>query len=226
MRITGHAKLRALVTFGLTFLQEKPGQPLVLHTLPAEKSSVSEKTSGTDVVAPITGHEQDDAPPPAKKQRLSPSTESIPRLVSVAEIIKREFSVIMAEKRKKSANNETVELHQWNEVGCLEDLQGSDKPAETEADRAEALLLALEGKKFLKQQRTPYMKITLCTQLIQSMDRAGVTYQAPPPPPKPSKAALARARTRRRKREFKEKEKEKGEEKQQERESSVDIACN
>jgi hypothetical protein len=52
-------------------------------------------------------------PPPATAPPKV-STDTIPKLISVAEIIKREYL--------KSCNTRSTGLHQYNQVGCLEDL--------------------------------------------------------------------------------------------------------
>ena len=128
-----------------------------MHTLPAEKSTSSEDAAVEDGGAragqsDAREHEDEDdldSPPPEKKQRLSPVTDIVPRLISIVEIVKREWVTLMlAQKKEGKIDSEAeVGLHQWNEVGCLEDLKGDVEEEQTEADRAEALLLALEGKR-------------------------------------------------------------------------------
>jgi hypothetical protein len=75
----------------------------VLHTLPAE--------------------------PRSSNTRLSTCITNIPRLISVVEIIKREYL-------KTREVDQLRGLHQYNEIGCLE----TDEPREVE------LAEALEGK--------------------------------------------------------------------------------
>jgi hypothetical protein len=79
-------------------------------------------------------------------------TETIPRLVTVVEIIKREFLKNLALKHSPRLAG----LHQYTEVGCLEDLQDSpetssfataDEPFDDLFDeRAHEVVKALSGK--------------------------------------------------------------------------------
>jgi hypothetical protein len=107
-------------------VKENPTRPLVLHTLP-HKPDDSLKDTETDAPGPS-----------AKKRKIEPATTNIPRLISVVEIIKREFK--------------TGPLHQYNELGCLdapnarEDGPGAGIPSEPGAERQAAVQRALEGK--------------------------------------------------------------------------------
>ncbi|KAF9790273.1 hypothetical protein BJ322DRAFT_980114, partial [Thelephora terrestris] len=93
VRITTHGKIKTWVQFALDFLdfsQENEDRSLTLHTFPPP---------GT--------------PPDAKV-----STATIPRLITVVEIIKREHLERLKERRSSSL----VGVHQYNEVGALQDL--------------------------------------------------------------------------------------------------------
>jgi hypothetical protein len=97
---------------------------------------------------PLQEH-QDQGPtqPPVRPQRgaLSNATTTIPRLISVAEIIKREYVKVLESKRSPRLEG----LHQYNEIGCLENLGldlGGDRPDETEKTRADEIILALSGR--------------------------------------------------------------------------------
>jgi hypothetical protein len=142
---------------------------------------------------PLQEH-QDQGPtqPPVRPQRgaLSNATTTIPRLISVAEIIKREYVKVLESKRSPRLEG----LHQYNEIGCLENLGldlGGDRPDETEKTRADEIILALSGRNqyvrsfFLcvlvpisssvKQKQTPYMKVTLSESPLPDLVTKGAT---------------------------------------------------
>ncbi|KAG8718349.1 hypothetical protein FRC08_005442 [Ceratobasidium sp. 394] len=176
MRIAAHGKISGLVTFALKFLKENPTRPLVLHTLPHKRDLT--RQDGKDVSA---------TEPVSKKQKIAPSTNDIPRLISVVEIIKREFT--------------DAPLHQYNELGCLDEPaveEGAVRaviPNEPGEERQAALQEMLQGKNHIPIQRTPYMKITLSRVVLPESETAGATYQAPVPK-KVSRSAKARRRRR------------------------------
>ncbi|KAG9124455.1 hypothetical protein FRC07_011582 [Ceratobasidium sp. 392] len=175
MRIAAHGKISGLVTFALKFLKENPTRPLVLHTLP-HKHGVTQQETGSSATEPV-----------AKKRKITASTNDTPRLISVVEIIKREFK--------------DAPLHQYNELGCLDEpgTEGTDArtaiPNEPGEERQMALQNALQGKDHIPIQRTPYMKITLSQVALPELSTAGATYQSPVPK-KVSRSAKARRRRR------------------------------
>jgi hypothetical protein len=57
----------------------------------------------------------DSEPPNPKRRRLDHSTNVVPRLISVAEIVKREYA-----KSPVMKDDAPLSLHQYNEIGCLE----------------------------------------------------------------------------------------------------------
>ncbi|KAG8736730.1 hypothetical protein FRC10_008987 [Ceratobasidium sp. 414] len=173
MRIAAHGKISGLVTFALKFLKENPTRPLVLHTLPHKRDTA--RQDGKDVSA---------TEPAAKKRKITPSTNDIPRLISVVEIIKREFT--------------DAPLHQYNELGCLDEPTvegGALIPNEPGEERQAVLQKVLQGKDHIPIQRTPYMKITLSRVALPEFGTAGATYQVPVPK-KVSRSAKARRRRR------------------------------
>ncbi|KAG8701750.1 hypothetical protein FRC09_005156, partial [Ceratobasidium sp. 395] len=104
--------------------KENPTRPLVLHTLPHKQSAGQHGKEAAVTSEPVP-----------KKQRMSPSTNHIPRLISVVEIIKREFK--------------DAPLHQYNEIGCLDEPSSSGAaaiPSEPGAERQAALQNVLQGK--------------------------------------------------------------------------------
>ena len=97
----------------------------MLHTLPAARKD-----------GPIKGG----------KTGLLPSTITIPRLITVAEIIKREYLLAMDAKRMP----DLVGLYQYNEISCVEngvENEANEESDEGAEDRLKMLAGALEGKK-------------------------------------------------------------------------------
>ncbi|KAF9517003.1 hypothetical protein BS47DRAFT_1390318 [Hydnum rufescens UP504] len=199
MRITTHGKLRAFVTFALKFLEARnnPTRPLVLHTLHPSKPQVSAvetlpvvseaaETAEPDVNAtPIA--EETQTEPPKKRQKMDTATNTVPRLISVVEIIKREF-LASARRRVMSA----IPLVPWR----ANHPRGPDRG--NEEDQVD-LILALSGKNYLNLRRTPYLKVFLCRRELPPGFVVNATYQPPLEPPPKSRSAKARERKRRKK---------------------------
>ena len=121
---------------------------------------------------------------------MHPSTAAIAKLISVTEIIKREYL--------KLPHTSLVGLYQYNELGTLEDLGLSPHPQQEDGEdvemvRSQAIIEALDGvKKFvttiytavclltglnsIRIQRTPYMRVALSPREI--LDLAAVTHPA------------------------------------------------
>lgn len=144
IRITSHGKMHAWVEFALNHFKvsfkltsplawlgfeqfivaQNSNIPLSLHTLPASKAAILEPPNATQLPNCDTN-----------ERSISMSTSTIPRLISVVEIIKREYL-------NKSDMGLLSGLHQYNEVGHF------DQPgvATTNEGRAQTLATALEGK--------------------------------------------------------------------------------
>lgn len=110
---------------------------MVLHTLPAPPALAA---------AAPPKEQQHQASPQPQRGALSNATTTIPRLISVAEIIKREYVKVLESKRSARLEG----LHQYNEIGCLEDLSldlgGNKGEDENERTRAEEIVQALSGR--------------------------------------------------------------------------------
>ncbi|KZS99931.1 uncharacterized protein LAESUDRAFT_667324 [Laetiporus sulphureus 93-53] len=175
IRITNHGKIRAWVEFALEFFQKNPDRPLTFHTLPAAKSKGADRQCAAQETGGDETEGQAEAATVAKKQqRMHTSMSTIPRLVSVVEIVKREYLKTLdpglSEAGKLSG------LHQYNEVGELE----VDISAETsEEQRQMALAIALQGRRHLQQRKVAFMKVTLCRQQLPELVASGATYQQP-----------------------------------------------
>lgn len=134
IRITSGGKIKSFVSLALDFfevsvsasprialssstiMQKYDSRPLVFHTLPHD-------------------------PPGQTTSDLHNVTLIIPRLISVVEIIKREFLKLLHEKHSKRL----VGLHQYNQLGTLEDL-GYGEDEGTPESRDKQIAHALEGK--------------------------------------------------------------------------------
>jgi len=180
IRITQGGKIQLWVDYALKFFEENEEKALVLHTLPAANNGGDIK-SGKMVDAGDSDEAQlqqeNDIATKDKKRGLSPSTLVIPRLITVAEIIKREYLLAMDTKRMPNL----VGLYQYNEIGCIEN--GVDNEADEEKDvgaedRMKMLAEALEGKN-MKIEKRPYMRITLCRKELAGMKSRDTTAQAP-----------------------------------------------
>jgi hypothetical protein len=101
-------------------------------------SSSSTNIKGSKVVQPTTSDNGNDND---ERIRLDNATLLIPRLISVAEVIKREYL-------KTLPADQTEGLFQYNELGCLEELPGyhDDGADDNGTLKGDALAAALEGK--------------------------------------------------------------------------------
>jgi len=73
---------------------------------------------------------------------LDNATATVPRLVTVAEIIKREYLELL----KVSRSARLVGLYQYNEIGVLDSCVEPEDAAEKEKRRSEAIINAMNGK--------------------------------------------------------------------------------
>ncbi|GAA6004587.1 uncharacterized protein JCM10292_005683 [Rhodotorula paludigena] len=81
LRIASHSHIHATVHWALAHLQDPANPPLVLHTLPPPPpAAASSSSSSTSTIAPLS------AP------TLAHATAALPKLVSVAELVKRQFA--------------------------------------------------------------------------------------------------------------------------------------
>ncbi|GAA5911222.1 hypothetical protein JCM5296_001325 [Sporobolomyces johnsonii] len=217
LRVTTQAKMLNLIAFALSHLREPESSPLVLHCLPPPPSSSS-------AAGPSTSTQPDSAAPTPKASSSSPasskSTDALPKLVSVVEIIKREYASLLAPSPDSSDKGKGKELptdpaaplpaprelHQYTLLTTLEVLRlAGPSPKEQEDEEMERTrqeLIALEwltgkaGKgKRPRRKHTPCMVVVLSLQPLDALVRSkGFSYQAPVPPPKPKPSATKHAR--------------------------------
>jgi hypothetical protein len=94
---------------------------------------------------PAATVQEDEDSRPTKRRKLASSTNDLPRLISVVEIIKREFHGLVLRKKAGLGNPHGTLLHQYNALACLEDDQPLPEGRE-ESLSSEDMLLALIGK--------------------------------------------------------------------------------
>ncbi|KAF5384693.1 hypothetical protein D9757_006240 [Collybiopsis confluens] len=177
IRITRTGKMTHWITYALKCLEEEEKRPIIVHTLPRYSKD------------PAGSNESLERPDPSKNaSKIANSLITTPRLISVIEIIKREYLNSLDKKR----STRVIGLHQYNEIGSLEELSPVDSPAQaTEEQRMEKIAMALEGKNFPQQRQSPYMKITLSVDELPQLVKKGATYQ------KPLRRTLSRAAKKR-----------------------------
>ncbi|KAF8805639.1 hypothetical protein BYT27DRAFT_7104018 [Phlegmacium glaucopus] len=189
IRITSHGKIKCWVTSSLQLLLDEASdcKRVVLDTLPAS----------VNISIPPT-----DTPPRNTPASFHPSTSTVSRLISVVEIIKREYLKVL----ETTHSPRLLGLHQYNEIGTLEDLGIVVTPSNGTADakelesardvkRSRDIIQAISGRHFTRRKETPFMRITLSTDELPELIEKGATYQ-PPTCRKLSKSAKRRARER------------------------------
>ncbi|BGP35450.1 hypothetical protein JCM10296v2_007288 [Rhodotorula toruloides] len=153
VRIASHTKITLVVQFALDHLRRNADEPLVLHCLPPSSSSLADASRA----GPLTSTQPDsnslpapDPTPPAVKGKgkkkaaessSSTSVAALPKLVSIAEIIKREWlDVQLKPAAGESSEEETTApvregLHQYTLLTTLEAIGlASDTTATGEVD--------------------------------------------------------------------------------------------
>ncbi|KAH9969664.1 hypothetical protein BC827DRAFT_22513 [Russula dissimulans] len=178
VRITQSGKIHAWVQFALKFFEENEEKALVLHTLPVAAKGKSRTNEMTEPAAGEGNGPQNNPLLPQgteeKKRGPSVSTITIPRLISVVEIIKREYLAAMNTNRSP----DLVGLYQYNEVGSLEERVENESEKEEDAeDRRKMITEALIGTKNVRIARSPYMKVTLCRKELVGMKAGRATHR-------------------------------------------------
>lgn len=125
-------------------VQKHDTRPLVIHTLPPPRKDEPKPTTNAAGAQPEGA--TDPFPTQGREQsRLSTATTTIPRLISVVEIIKREYIKNLELKH----STKILGLHQYNEIGALEDIGLGDPettPEGNEESRSASIAMALDGK--------------------------------------------------------------------------------
>ncbi|KAF8877830.1 hypothetical protein CPB84DRAFT_1852536 [Gymnopilus junonius] len=199
VRITTHGKMKTWIANSLLFFEDLDEEKsVVFHTLPTAIDPSTYPSSSSPQPAERSGGGKDTSKPsPAPNTSItitskaaSSTTDLIPRLLSVVEILKREFMKKLEEKRSPRMKG----LEQYNELGSVEALrvtvsdvavenavddagkgQGQGQE-EAEKQRSERILQALSGKNYPRQSQTPYMRITLSLAERPDLVERGATY--------------------------------------------------
>ena len=136
-----------------------------------------------------------------------PSTSTVSRLISVVEIIKREYLKVLETTHSTRLHG----LYQYNEIGTLEDLgivvassnqtaDAKELESEREVERSKNIIDAISGKHLLvlssylplpclsseleslfcfstRRKETPFMRITLSTRELPELVEKNATYE-------------------------------------------------
>ncbi|KAJ7054728.1 hypothetical protein C8F01DRAFT_1162708 [Mycena amicta] len=211
VRITTHGKITAFVTFALQFLRCKyENIPIVFHTMPAPKDNAKAAGAGAGDAGKGSSSKPKSKSKSSKSDTtgvssISPSALLTPRLISVVEIVKREYLKALAGEVGRLTG-----LYQYNEVGILEELPHPEYAARTGEDaageegdpekvRAQAIATMLGGKNHIQTKQTPYMKITLSRVEIPGFKQNAKATSQEPLKRKLSKSAKTRAKRREKK---------------------------
>ncbi|KAH9933668.1 uncharacterized protein BXZ73DRAFT_46171 [Epithele typhae] len=187
LRITSHGKITQWVAFALEHFKAHEDRPLVLHTLPIQRDREPQQMAEGDVQGETEGGKKE------KTERLHPAMATIPRLVSVTEIIKREYLKTL--DVKQAEGGVFSGLHQYNEIGSLEDAGLDERAGDEEQERMASLARALQGRNHLKMKKTAFMRVTLSRTELPGLVLRGATHQ-PPGTRKLSRSTRARLRKR------------------------------
>ncbi|PLW58089.1 hypothetical protein PCANC_04150 [Puccinia coronata f. sp. avenae] len=181
VHVSHKTKVAKCVSTSLSLLEETDQRPLCLHTLPPLGTPIEEieKTIALS--------------------KSNPDKNAVGRLISIVEIIKRDFigdGNDRARKRQKTESHISTRassspLHQYNEYGSLESLilerskgceiSQSEKQARSLAHQTKVMQEFLhEERKRPRQSHTPWLKIYLWPSEIPSLqNRMNVSYQEP-----------------------------------------------
>lgn len=181
MRITQAGKLNTYVGFALKHLKEHPDIPLQLHTAP-----------------PTTTTPSSSAPPTTTTKSLPQPTLTTPRLISVVEIIKREYTKlgggggiglwqyntsenggVITRTRRRDKVKEDCELNVDVETGTTTyDRDGKQIIEEPSLGDDITLTSLLESKGSLHMSHSPYLIITLSARPLHHLStERNTTYQ-------------------------------------------------
>ncbi|KAK4686428.1 hypothetical protein P7C73_g3700, partial [Tremellales sp. Uapishka_1] len=166
MRIAPSGSMQNYIKFALNFLSENPKRPLVLHTMPPSESSKG-PTASIALAPPTTPTSL-----PTSTSTLHPSTLSTPRLISIVEIIKRDYMTDLSLLENGKGKNRADGLWQYTESGLL-----SPSSVRPEQDGRTDLERVLSGKTKPKMTHQPYLKITLSTRPLGLEKQRNVTCQ-------------------------------------------------
>ncbi|KAK4051585.1 hypothetical protein OIV83_002725 [Microbotryomycetes sp. JL201] len=191
LRVTMQAAMNKLIQQAQDQLKLAPAVPVVLHTLPLTgpscRSSDGPLTStqpSTSTAAPLPIPDPSQVETPPKKASATQSA-TLAKLVSVAEIIKRQFTPIDDPADKKGKRKQGLGLYQYMYLGALEDVGFSDGQEESDEARQERLALQWLGglagsNKRPRMRHTPFLVVVLTIKPSRVLAKfPGFTSQRP-----------------------------------------------
>ncbi|GAA5985430.1 hypothetical protein JCM10908_006971 [Rhodotorula pacifica] len=186
LRVASHTDMTAAVQFSLEKLASTSNRPIVLHTLPPPSSPSEPSTSSASTSK---------APPISQKQ-VDSAVDALPKLVSILEIIKREFPACSTSTSTSAGEigkpSKQGRLHQYTRLTTFEtaleyqpvpDGVRVEEDAELEAVRQELVQLEwLTGRagkaKRPRKRHSPCMLVVLSRQPLSALANSPhFTYQ-------------------------------------------------
>ncbi|RSH81562.1 hypothetical protein EHS25_006184 [Saitozyma podzolica] len=128
-----------ITTGGSVQAYDHPNRPLVLHTLPPSTQSATSASTAQP------------------RSTLLPCALATPKLVSVAEVIKRAYIERLNTEGGGKGKNRAVGIWQYTRSGLVE----VDSSAGDEVEEGQGLMRVLGGKTKPKMTHHPYLEITL-----------------------------------------------------------------
>lgn len=142
--------LHMQVTSNIFQCQDNPGKPIILHTLPSNPSSnglpeviasAGTVQGNSERIEELPEEEKVNAAMNGIAKAKCNSTQIIPRLISVVEIIKREYF------KSKEPGLQNTGLYQYNYLGFLEESKDMSNSKISDEDvRQKDIAAVLEGQ--------------------------------------------------------------------------------
>ncbi|GAA5869441.1 hypothetical protein JCM3774_001453 [Rhodotorula dairenensis] len=183
LRVASHTDMTAAVHFSLEKLASTPNRPLVLHTLPPPPTATTSSSSPAPSTSAV----------PISQKQVETAVEALPKLVSVLEIIKREFPSCSGPSNGAKSPHP---LHQYTRLTTFETALDYQRPPpaelqaeiqDLEAVRQELVQLEwLSGRagraKRPRKRHSPCMVVVLSRTPLPVLAKSPhYTYQQPIP---------------------------------------------
>ncbi|KAH9812514.1 hypothetical protein DFH28DRAFT_978751 [Melampsora americana] len=165
LQITPNTKISTCVARVLNHLKQADSAPLCLHTIPTNHKAIEKVISSS---------------------KKNPMYNSVGKLISIIEIIKREFEAEMINEssgttidKSHSSNNHLFQYNQYGSLeSCLVENPSSDPSKISERHDLIIKEFLHEERKRPRQTHTPYMKIYLaCSPIMSLKDRPDIFQQ-------------------------------------------------
>ncbi|EGG12597.1 uncharacterized protein MELLADRAFT_114800 [Melampsora larici-populina 98AG31] len=165
LQITPNTKISTCVAKAINHLKQVESAPLCLHTIPSNYKTIEKVISSS---------------------KKNPMYNSVGKLISIVEIIKREYIAEMINQSSGTTIDKSHPsrnyLYQYNQYGSLESYQ-LENPCSDPGKISERHDLIIkefldEERKRPRQTHTPYMKIYLaCTPIMSLKDKPDIFQQ-------------------------------------------------